>query len=284
MDPELCRGMTEERCREDDLTAKRVGEEFRSRFSNQNKAPDENERERLLQRVSHTGTLNVLVLLTEFSDHEGRLERAPIEDFETLFNAPADETDDDLIETGSVRRYFELSSYGAITINAYINDWTVTDNTEEFYSQFGDRGRGTGTQNAMLTSLNQMQDEGFDFSTLDGDGNNSVDLTILFHSSYDGIIGEDDGFGTPSENRIASHARSSAQDLNWIANDGTIIGAYVVASAYRGLRNNGIARLGVLVHEMLHPFGLVDLYDRDVALTSNSGLGGLGNYDIMVRA
>ena len=70
---------------------------------------------------------------------------------------------------------------------------------------------------------------------------------------------------------------------DWVSSQEIELGAYVVASAFRQRCNANVARLGVIVHEMIHPFGIVDLYDTQGPLDPNSGnTGGLDRYDIMV--
>jgi hypothetical protein len=50
----------------------------------------------------------------------------------------------------------------------------------------------------------------------------------------------------------------------------------------RGIQNVNINKIGVIVHELIHLFGVPDLYDTDGPLNQVGTIGGLGNYDIMV--
>ena len=224
------------------------------------------------------------MLLTRWSDHPNARALLDPGDVETLFNAPRDQLDDDILIKGSVNHYFQVSSYGAMSIEAVVtDDWITADNSELFYSQQGDRGSGTGIQGAFQNALEQLDSEGFDFTSVDQDGDGDIDLTILFHSGYDGVTDNLDceNNDRPGSDRIRSHARSAAFESNFRSSEsGIFLGPYVVASAYRGACNGNIARLGVLVHEIFHPLGLPDFYDRD-AFALNA-LGGISNFDIMV--
>lgn len=63
----------------------------------------------------------------------------------------------------------------------------------------------------------------------------------------------------------------------WISQNGFKIGSYTVASALRGTCSNKSARIGILTHELIHTWGIPDLYD-----TSGEWMGmGVGLYDIM---
>ena len=253
--------------------------------NNTNPNPNSLKSRKLQSRaVASTGTLKVLVLLTRWTDHPDTARPLiPKDDIELLFNAPANTFDDDILIMGSINHYFETSSYGSMNIEATVIDWITTDNTELFYStNNGDRGSGTGIQDAFQTPLNTLNEQGFDFSTVDGDNDGDIDLTILLHSGYDGVRDDADcETGRLGEDRIRSHARSAALQSNFVSSQGgKILGPYVVAPAYRGFCNGQIARLGILAHEMLHPLGLPDLYDPN--LFSVGQLGGIGNFDIMV--
>jgi M6 family metalloprotease-like protein len=248
--PELCRTRTEEQCQALDQGTM-----------------EDARRKRRLQLKS--GSLKVLVLLIQWTNHADK-ELIPMADIDQLFNS--DEIDENLLPTGSVKRFFQVNSYNQLSIDATVVDWTMTDNTELFYSQLGDRGRDQGLQQAFRLPLEALDATGFDFTSFDQDGDGRVDMTVILHSGYDGLGGSTDcNTGALSSERIAAHATAAAPDFDWVSSDGVSLGGYVVASAYRMACNANIARIGVLVHEMFHPFGMPDLYDGAGALDPNSG-------------
>jgi M6 family metalloprotease-like protein len=279
IDPELCGKISEEQCRTIDM--RRMREDDNE--DNEAATKQKQQKQRKLQVLSPVnGTLKILVVLVQWTNHVGNKTLIPKEDVEKLFNS--DDLDEDLFPTGSVKRFFETMSYNAMSIEATVSDWIPTDNTEFFYSQMGDRGRDPGLQLAFDLPLRTLEATALPFSDFDQNGDGALDLTVFIHSGYDGRIGNVDcNTGATSEQRIAAHSLSSAQQSTWQSLvDGKVLGAYAVASAFRGACDADIARLGVLVHEMLHPFGLPDLYDRAGPFDPLSArLGGLGNYDIM---
>lgn len=277
INPEMCRTLSEDECQKLD---EREGE-----YSRQNRLllthKGREEIRRSLQdhpfrtSLSSTGTLNVLVFLITWSDHQDR-ELPPREDYEALFNANG--VDDDLYPTGSIKTWFETSSYGEFSIQATVVDWVVTDNTELFYSD-PNQGRSSALEPAFTPALEALEAQGFDFSPFDSDGDFRLDLTVFLHSGFDGSnSGTDCISGATPDQRIAAHAFSGA-DGDWRAESGYALGGYSVASGLRGTCELNIARIGVITHEMIHPFGLPDLYD--IEGTTSGNLGGIGNFGIM---
>ncbi len=70
--------------------------------------------------------------------------------------------------------------------------------------------------------------------------------------------GTDCQTGADADQRIGAHARTAADTSQFVSQAGYTLGAYAVASAFRGTCAYDIARLGVIVHEFLHPFGVPD--------------------------
>jgi M6 family metalloprotease-like protein len=233
--------------------------------------------------VNPLGNLNVLVLLVQWTNHMDK-ELIPRDTVDILFNS--DQIDADLIPTGSVKRYFDISSYSQFGISATVADWTLAPNTEAFYASQGDSGRDPGTIPAFTPALQALEDSGFDFRPFDLDGDGFMDLTVILHSGYAAELGGTDcnDASATRERRIASHASSAGFEPDWFSSQGIELGAYVVASSFRQRCQANVARLGVIVHEIVHPFGIVDLYDFQGALDPSTGnIGGLDRYDVMVR-
>jgi M6 family metalloprotease-like protein len=274
LNPEFCRTETEENCQ-------RIDEHFGKHVEKNRKFLTPASRESLAKErnLKNTGTLNVLVCLMTWTDHVNR-ERPPFSDYDLLFNA---DKADALDLPGSVNTWFKTSSYGQFDVQFTVIDSVVTDNTEAFYAN-PNRGRTEAIIPAFTPVLNALDNGGsFDFSPFDQDGDKVIDMVVFLHSGYDGVLGIPDcQTGATNDQRIGSHARSSFGE-DWESSTGYSLGSFVVAAAMRGACNANINKIGVITHEMIHLFGMPDLYDTDGPLNQGIGtLGGLGKYDIMV--
>ena len=126
--------------------------------------------ERILQEISTTGTLKTLVILMRWKGHESKNLPSP-DDYRTLWSAPTGVTDADganLIPGGSISAWLDQNSYGKFNLDVTVTDWYTTDNTETFYAD-GRRGvpssgSGPDLSSAVISVLQQMDDDGFDFS------------------------------------------------------------------------------------------------------------------------
>ena len=80
--------------------------------------------ERTLQQDHNPrmGKIKVLVLLIQFSDHDGRnlIEKSKIEE----------------IWNGEIRDWFTVNAQGFYEVEPVVTDWIVTDNTEILYASF----------------------------------------------------------------------------------------------------------------------------------------------------
>lgn len=277
--PEFCRFLSEEECQRRDEKEEEMARSNRRFLTSKGRE----QIRRALQETIHpqrtdlsnTGTLNVLVCLMVFTDHEGQRELPDPQNFDRLMNA--DDTDPILYPSGSVKTYFETISYGEFSIRATIADWVVTDNTEAFYAGVN-KGRNQDFPNSFEPVLEALDAGGLDFTQFDNDGDGIMDLTVFLHSGYDALFEVDDCLtGAPPEDRIAAHALSTS--LRWFSSrDFIILGTVSVASGLSGFCGSDIAQIGVIAHEMMHPFGLPDLYDF---LGGLGNLGGIGGYGIM---
>jgi M6 family metalloprotease-like protein len=275
LNKEFCRTETEEDCQRSDEHFGKQVEKNRKFLTTAGRESLANER-----KLENTGTFNVLVCLMKWKDHaEANRELPPFSDYDILFNA---DVADALDLAGSVNTWFKTSSYGDFDVRSTVIDFVVTDNTEAFYAN-PNMGRSLAIIPAFTPVLDALDNGGsFDFSPFDQDGDNVIDMVVFLHSGYDGVNGNTDAFGATSDQRIASHARS-ASSLDWQSSTGFSLGSFVVAPAMRGIQNVNINKIGVIVHELIHLFGMPDLYDTDGPFTPSSGtIGGIANYDIMV--
>ena len=234
-----------------------------------------NRQARKLNKVyQSTGYLKVLVLCVRFSNHANR-SLPTTEQLHVLFNGPA--PDQALAPTGSAKQFIQLNSHDSFEIDFDIMPWKTTDNTEGFYS-FNKSGVTRDFGQCTHSVMDQLEADGVDFSEYDLNNDEKIDAIILLHSGYQAEIGSFDCYTYASTiNRIWSHAIPNPANPWKSSVSGISLDNYAVGAALRGVCDNEIARLGVLVHEFLHLFGLPDLNDN-----SGEYIGhGLGHYSIM---
>lgn len=220
-----------------------------------------------------TGLYRPLVLLMKFTDHLDRVLPSK-NDIDELWNGF--QTGDNY-PTGSIRDYFDTNSLGLLNLDARIMDWKTTDNTEDYYS-FGVSGKTKLFARAIHTILDQLDAEGIDFGEYDLDNDLVIDAIVVMTSSSPAELGQYDCFSRSYENRIWSHT-IQAFSQNYVTSTGYSIGPYTVASVLRGTCGGEIARLGVVTHELVHTWGVPDLYDTT---SEEPRVGkGVGTYDIM---
>lgn len=175
-------------------------------------------------------------------------------------------------------------SYGEFSVNFQVTDWIMTDYTEQQFTADGSQGRTQALQEAFKPALDFLDDDFFNFRPFDGDYDRSIDLTVFLHSGYDGSIAgaADCETGKTSTQRVASHARTGADQSTWLSKAGYRLGAYAVAPAFRGTCDLQIGRIGTIVHEMIHPFGVPDLYDVEGGYGTGA-IGGIDRFGVMAN-
>mmetsp|Transcript_17731 Transcript_17731/g.24952 ORF Transcript_17731/g.24952 Transcript_17731/m.24952 type:complete len:666 (-) Transcript_17731:359-2356(-) len=214
--------------------------------------------DRSLILMNSTGEINVLVLLVQFTDHAER-ELPSKSDILTLLMG--DEIDPELTPTGSVKEWLRYNSYNKLDIRMNVMDWRLTDNTEKHYS-FGVEGMHPAYSGSFEYILQQIDDEGMDWSRYDVDNDGYIDSLLILTSGYAAEMGGMDCYtGSLKSNRIWSHAIPWRQADPWTSKSGMKVGAYVTSSALRGRCGSNIARIGVIAHELIHTWGIPDLYD-----------------------
>jgi len=249
--------------------------------ANHNSIRGNNEFDRNLVADSSVSELNVLVVLLQWTNHPNRNSAIPRESYDKLFNGEG--RDEQLYPGGSVKEWFETMSYGELTINFEVTDWIMTEYTEQRFTTDGSQGRTQELQEAFRPVLDFLDDDFFDFRTFDGNFDRKLDLTVFLHSGYDGAIGATEcETGITNKQRIASHARTGADESTWVSKAGYRLGPYAVAPAFREVCDLEIGRIGTIVHEMIHPFGLPDLYDIDGGYTTGN-IGGIDRFGVMAN-
>lgn len=207
------------------------------------------------------GIFVVPILLVRFTDHLAR-ELPDKYEYQILWNL-------------RIRKWIDENSYGKYEAFFDVQDWITTDNTEKHYAA-GTSGRVATFQDAYFPALNAMDAAlGGDWSLYDVDGDGILDNLICLHSGYGAEeAGNDCSNDRSFEDRIWSHAFSAAG--TWTSSNGQYTTkGYMIASSLDLVCDFNPALMGVMTHEYLHTFFLIDLYD------TNFNGKGVGNYDIM---
>lgn len=229
----------------------------------------------LRSQVMAKGHLRSLVLLMRFQDHKDRA--LPSRDeINLLLNGEG--TDPILYPTGSVAEYFKVNSYEQLSIEMdIVADWTLADDTEAHYAL----NRSGLTPHYMLSfnSVLDKLDGNINWDDYDQDGDGFIDSLIILHSGYAGEASGGRACGDELDNkkRIWSHAIGWIRNDPWESADGRVkVGTYMTTSAMHGACSADVARIGTSTHELIHTWGVPDLYD------SNGFIGkGTGVFDIM---
>jgi immune inhibitor A len=204
------------------------------------------------ERAPLRGTLRVIVVLVQFSDHAFGSTAAHFND---LFFSTG------VMPHGSVKEYYRDVSGGLVDIAGEVVGPFTLPQTLAWYANgnFGiGRPSGTPRANIMAQDAATAANPSVNFGLYDNDGNGFVDAFIVVHS---GSGGEQTG----NSGDIWSHKWTLPSAM---AADGKQIFAYLTIPQD--------AKLGVCAHELGHLlFGFPDLYDTDN--TSE----GIGNWCLM---
>lgn len=204
------------------------------------------------ERAPLRGTLRVIVVLVQFSDHAFGSTAAHFND---LFFSTG------VVPHGSVKEYYRDVSGGLIDIAGEVVGPFTLPQTLAFYANgnFGiGRPSGVARANIMAQDAATAANPSVNFGLYDNDGNGFVDAFIVVHA---GTGGEQTG----NSGDIWSHKWTLPSAMSA---DGKQIFAYLTIPQD--------AKIGVCAHELGHLlFGFPDLYDTDN--TSE----GIGNWCLM---
>ncbi len=195
------------------------------------------------------GTMHNLVLLVNFSDLTIPYSRQQYDD---LFNQTGYVADG---AVGSVKDYYQEISYGALTVSSTVVEPVTLDYGYAYYGA-NSGGMDIRPQAMVQEALAKLNARGFDFRTVDGNGDGYIDgLTVIHAGGGEEYSGND-------PNYIWSHASGFGSTIIY---DGVRMTRYHTEPARRGVDSNsstwGITRIGVICHETGHFLGLPDLYD-----------------------
>jgi M6 family metalloprotease-like protein len=153
----------------------------------------------------------------------------------------------------------------------------MTDNTEKYYS-FGKSGRTSDLAASFHPLLDALDNHnGWNWDKYDVNNDGQLDGLIILHSGYAAEEGgKDCTNGRGSDDRIWSHAFAESNENPWTSKNGKVrVQGYMISSGLDLLCGSDIAKMGVMTHEYLHTFNLIDLYDLNFVGR------GIGNFDIM---
>lgn len=218
-----------------------------------------------------TGTLNVLVLMVDFSDKPGQVQRSYFEDL--IFGSKPS-----IAPLGSFVDYYSEISYGQIFITGQVNDgittWYRMPQTYSYYvnNQYGFGTYPQNVQKLVEDAIDAAKASGIDFGPLDNDNDGYVDSLFIVHAGQGAEF-------TDCTCDIWSHYMPFDSALSIDTGSFNTLGNkvyvrdYTIEPEYFTTPND--MTIGVFAHEFGHVLGLPDLYDRD----RNSN--GLGNWSLM---
>ncbi|MBN1347548.1 MAG: M6 family metalloprotease domain-containing protein [Phycisphaerae bacterium] len=203
--------------------------------------------------LTTTRTLLNLVVLVNFADLTIPYAK---EQYEALFNEIG-YTDDGA--QGSVKDFYLQATYGAVTVQSTVVGPVTLDNGYAYYGANDAEGDDVRPGQMVQEALARLEDPNygfdFDFSTMDGDNNGTIDGLTVIHA------GGGEEYGGNDPDYIWSHFSV----FGFAHYDGVTMVVYQTEPARRGGDSNpstwGVTRIGVICHEMGHSLGLPDLYD-----------------------
>jgi M6 family metalloprotease-like protein len=200
--------------------------------------------------VPSTGVMRNLVVLVNFSDLAVPY---PRQNYDDLFNQIGYTIDG---AVGSVKDYYLQVSYNALTVQSTVVEAVTLDNGYAYYGANDAYGDDIRPREMVAQALAKLETRGFDFKTVDGDGDGWVDGLTIIHA------GGGEEYSGNNSNYIWSHKWALSTPVTY---DGVSMQVYHTEPARRGWDNNpssqGITRIGVICHENGHFLGLPDLYD-----------------------
>ncbi len=235
------------------------GMRSKSRLSKAGKAREMTRQQEQEQpmKTSTRGTLRNLVVLVQFPNLKFRYGKSA---FENLYNQTGYSTSG---AYGSVKDYYREVSYGQLNLESIVvGPVTVSRN----YAYYGENASDSQAVKDMVAeALSLVDQQGFDFSQCDMDGDGQIDGLDIIHAGYGAE------FSGNSGDYIWSHKWQLRSAVTY---DGVRISNYHTEAEIHGWESypsgNTITHIGVICHETGHFLGLPDLYDTD---NSSAGAG-----------
>ena len=185
-----------------------------------------------------------LVILARFSDQTTTFTPAQ---FDSLFNQIGYTTDG---AVGSVKDFYLEVSHNKLPIQSTISQWVTLPQPAAYY---GAGNPDSNPRQMVIDAINALDATGFNFATVDGNGDGEVDGLTVIHS---GMAQE---FSGNNSDFIWSHKWQLASS---VVKDGVSMLMYHTEGEVRGWEDSplsqGISRIGVISHETGHFLGLAD--------------------------
>lgn len=203
-----------------------------------------------------TGTVKVLVLLIDFADTPHIAS-----DTNAVITTAINGTPSTGFPYESLHNFYDRSSYGQLNIQGNVLGWYTTA-----YNRSAIVQTTTGRENLIKEALNFFNTAGHDFTQYDNDGDGYIDYFAVIWSGSHGAWasfwwGYQTGFSDSSY--MLDGKRLGSYSWQWES--------YSYPS--------GSFSPSVLIHETGHALGLPDLYDYDVTVGPDNGVGGLDQMD-----
>jgi M6 family metalloprotease-like protein len=239
------------------------------------------------------GNVRILVLLARFKGDEQK-ELPPREYFEEMFNGQGTS---DINLAGSVHEYLRLASIDQYSAEFVVQDWVQLSVTEEQAAR-GQAGRIPPEEllptfaEAIVAADNALNLNDwltFDVGSYLSQESSSepdfiLDHLVIIHSGWGAEFGDgpSDCSANIQQNRIWSQGTAGNFFDVRVENRAFTVGGFAVGAALRGVCDFTPIEMGIITHEMMHGFGLIDLYDTDLDEADYS-IGGVGNFDLMAN-
>jgi M6 family metalloprotease-like protein len=208
-----------------------------------------------------TGSRKLICMLIGFTDKAFTKTQA---DFQNLFNQVTYSTDG---ATGSVKDFFDESSYGKLDLTVDVAGPYTASNTMAYYGANDVNGNDLRPRELVAEAV-QLANADVNFADYDNDNNGTVDGIYVIFAGY----GEEAGGGA---NCIWSHAWNLATTLTL---DGKTLSRYSCSPELRANSGTGLTRIGVICHEFGHVLGAPDFYDTNYS--TGGQYSGTGYWDL----
>ena len=209
-----------------------------------------------------TGNINVLVLMADFPDKAGQVQRTYF--VELMFG-----TKPSVAPLGSLADYYSEVSYGQLSITGQVND-AITSWYQMLYPYTDYVGPGTCNGGcAYPNNIQKLIEDtvtladtttSIDFGRYDNDGDGIVDGLIIIHAGCGAELRDTCGDGNIWSAKWETTFDVPTNDVNALGKQ-VFVRDFAIVPEYQIIPNDGT--IGVIVHEFGHLLGLPDLYDGD---------------------
>ncbi len=200
-------------------------------------------------QMTRNDTFHVPLILVEFPDAQATYDSI---DFEMIMNQPG-YNHLHHSNTGSFRDFYQEISYEQFLPISEVTNWITAPEQHDYYAYSNPNGYDH-VRELVRAMVDSLEEQGFDWSLFDNDGDGYVDALNLLHQ------------GAGAEQGDYSNIWSHKWSLGNLAveYDGVVINSYTMNPE---IQSGQIVAIGVLAHEFGHALGLPDLYDTDYSST-----------------